>query len=195
MSIDQSLLDVIALSRSEYELIVQKLGREPNEVELGMFGALWSEHCGYKNSRPLLRLLPAEGSYVLTRRGAENARAGRIRDDRQRGTASAGLGQRAFRDFIREHDRRRVTRLVEIDSFERTIQSCTGQHRDRIGFLDRIFFREEPPDIQQGIDGKRHRDQNDDQQCAEKRASWRGTWGRQDVRVVLVPRPRRGPGL
>jgi phosphoribosylformylglycinamidine synthase len=75
VAIDQSLLDVIALSRSEYDLIVEELGREPNEVELGMFGALWSEHCGYKNSKPLLRLLPAEGAYVLTKRGAENAGA------------------------------------------------------------------------------------------------------------------------
>jgi phosphoribosylformylglycinamidine synthase II len=80
MAIEQSVLDVIALSREEYELIVQKLGREPNEVELGMFGALWSEHCGYKNSKPLLRLLPAEGAYVLTRRGAENAGAVDIGD-------------------------------------------------------------------------------------------------------------------
>ena len=75
MAVDQSVLDTIALCRDEYELIVQKLGREPNEVELGLFGALWSEHCGYKNSKPLLRLLPAEGAYVLTRRGAENAGA------------------------------------------------------------------------------------------------------------------------
>ena len=80
MAIDQSTLDVIALSRGEYELIVERLGREPNEVELGMFGALWSEHCGYKNSKPLLRLLPAEGAYVLTRRGAENAGAVDIGD-------------------------------------------------------------------------------------------------------------------
>ncbi|MCH8814832.1 MAG: phosphoribosylformylglycinamidine synthase subunit PurL [Chloroflexi bacterium] len=80
MTIDQSALDVIALSRDEYDLIVERLGREPNEVELGMFGALWSEHCGYKNSRPLLRLLPAEGSYVLTKRGAENAGAVDIGD-------------------------------------------------------------------------------------------------------------------
>jgi phosphoribosylformylglycinamidine (FGAM) synthase-like enzyme len=71
----QETLDTIALSRDEYELIVKRLGREPNEVELGLFGALWSEHCGYKNSKPLLRLLPAEGAYVLTRRGAENAGA------------------------------------------------------------------------------------------------------------------------
>jgi phosphoribosylformylglycinamidine synthase subunit PurL len=81
VAIDQSVLDTIALSRSEYELIVQKLAREPNEVELGLFGALWSEHCGYKNSKPLLRLLPAEGAYVLTRRGAENAGAVDIGDE------------------------------------------------------------------------------------------------------------------
>ncbi len=75
MAVDQTVLDSIALSRPEYDLIVDRLDREPNEVELGMFGALWSEHCGYKNSRSLLSLLPAEGPYVLTRRGAENAGA------------------------------------------------------------------------------------------------------------------------
>jgi phosphoribosylformylglycinamidine synthase subunit PurL len=75
VAVDDSVLNLIALSRAEYELIVERLGREPNEVELGMFGALWSEHCGYKNSKPLLRLLPAEGAFVLTRRGAENAGA------------------------------------------------------------------------------------------------------------------------
>ena len=80
MAIEQSVLDTIALSRDEYQLIVEKLGREPNAVELGLFGALWSEHCGYKNSKPLLRLLPAEGAYVLTKRGAENAGAVDIGD-------------------------------------------------------------------------------------------------------------------
>ncbi|HEU4760328.1 MAG TPA: phosphoribosylformylglycinamidine synthase subunit PurL, partial [Dehalococcoidia bacterium] len=80
MAVDQRVLDSIALSRDEYQLLIERLGREPNEVELGMFGALWSEHCGYKNSRPLLRLLPAEGAYVLTRRGAENAGAVDIGD-------------------------------------------------------------------------------------------------------------------
>ncbi len=75
MSVSQSFLDQIALNREEYEVIVSRLGREPNELELGMFGALWSEHCGYKNSRPLLRLLPSEGPFILTRQGAENAGA------------------------------------------------------------------------------------------------------------------------
>jgi phosphoribosylformylglycinamidine synthase II len=80
MTVEQRTLDSIALSREEYDLIVSRLGREPNEVELGIFGALWSEHCGYKNSRPLLGLLPAEGGHVLTKRGAENAGAVDIGD-------------------------------------------------------------------------------------------------------------------
>ncbi|MCA1588069.1 MAG: phosphoribosylformylglycinamidine synthase II, partial [Chloroflexi bacterium] len=62
------------LSEAEYDLIVQKLGRAPNEVELGMFGAMWSEHCAYKHSRPLLRRLPSRGPRVLVGPG-ENAGA------------------------------------------------------------------------------------------------------------------------
>ena len=64
----------------EYNLIVKLLGREPREVELGMFGALWSEHCGYKNSKPLLRLLPNKGPRILTQMGGENAGAVDIGD-------------------------------------------------------------------------------------------------------------------
>lgn len=75
MSVDQSLLEQIALSQEEYELIVSRLDREPNPVELGMFGALWSEHCGYKHSKPLLRLFPNTGPRVLTSMGRENAGA------------------------------------------------------------------------------------------------------------------------
>ena len=45
-----------------------------------MFGALWSEHCGYKNSKPLLRLFPTEGAHVLTKAGEENAGAVDIGD-------------------------------------------------------------------------------------------------------------------
>jgi phosphoribosylformylglycinamidine synthase II len=82
MSVDQAALDSVALSRAEYDLLVQRLGREPNEVELGMFGSLWSEHCGYKNSKPLLRLFPTGGDRVLTKAGAENAGAIDIGDGR-----------------------------------------------------------------------------------------------------------------
>jgi len=72
---DAETLALIALSVDEYEQIVGLLDREPNDTELGMFGAMWSEHCGYKNSKPLLRLFPSTGSQVLTTRGGENAGA------------------------------------------------------------------------------------------------------------------------
>ncbi|MCY3602836.1 MAG: phosphoribosylformylglycinamidine synthase subunit PurL [Chloroflexi bacterium] len=75
MAVEQEALDAVALSRDEYDLLVARLGREPNDVELGMFGSLWSEHCGYKNSRPLLRRFPSGGDRVLTRVGEENAGA------------------------------------------------------------------------------------------------------------------------
>ncbi len=70
---DQRTLDQLSLTREEYDRIVSLLDREPNEVELGMFGAMWSEHCGYKNSRPLLKMFPSEGAGVLTKVGEENA--------------------------------------------------------------------------------------------------------------------------
>ena len=64
----------VALSDAEYERILGLLGREPTPVELGMFGAMWSEHCGYKHSRPLLKTLPTEAPWVLEGPG-ENAGA------------------------------------------------------------------------------------------------------------------------
>ena len=75
MPVDDATLAQIALSRAEYERLVDLLDREPNEVELGMAGALWSEHCGYKHTRPLFRHFPTEGPRVLTEAGAENAGA------------------------------------------------------------------------------------------------------------------------
>lgn len=60
------------LSEAEFDDVVERLGREPNVLEAGVFGALWSEHCGYKNSRPLLRRLPTAGPQVLQGPG-ENA--------------------------------------------------------------------------------------------------------------------------
>ena len=80
MIVDQSLIEELSLSLEEYRLIVEQLGHEPNEVELGMFGAMWSEHCGYKNSKPLLRLLPNSGPRILTTMGGENAGAVDIGD-------------------------------------------------------------------------------------------------------------------
>lgn len=56
----------------EYEEIVRRLGRHPNKAELGMFGVMWSEHCCYKNSRPLLKQFPTQGERILVGPG-ENA--------------------------------------------------------------------------------------------------------------------------
>ncbi|WP_342596671.1 phosphoribosylformylglycinamidine synthase subunit PurL [Cyanobacterium aponinum UTEX 3222] len=57
---------------NEYEDIVNRLGRHPNKAELGMFGVMWSEHCCYKNSKPLLSQFPTEGDRILVGPG-ENA--------------------------------------------------------------------------------------------------------------------------
>src|ERR671918_1132380 len=60
-------------------MIVQKLGREPNQVELAIFSLMWSEHCGYKHSRPLLKTLPSEGGKLVLGPG-ENAGAVAVGD-------------------------------------------------------------------------------------------------------------------
>ncbi|MXY60367.1 MAG: phosphoribosylformylglycinamidine synthase subunit PurL [Chloroflexi bacterium] len=73
MPVSQETLDEIALTREEYDLIVSMIEREPNGVELGLFGALWSEHCGYKHSKPLLRGFPTTGEAVRVQAGEENA--------------------------------------------------------------------------------------------------------------------------
>jgi len=80
LTVPKETLKEVALSEKEYDLIVQQLGRKPNEVELGMFGSLWSEHCGYKHSRPLLKFLPSRGKRVLIGPGKENAGAVDIGD-------------------------------------------------------------------------------------------------------------------
>ncbi|HXV60776.1 MAG TPA: phosphoribosylformylglycinamidine synthase subunit PurL [Vicinamibacteria bacterium] len=60
------------LTRSEYDAIVQGLGREPNAIEIGLFSVMWSEHCSYKSSRIHLKNLPTEGPRVVQGPG-ENA--------------------------------------------------------------------------------------------------------------------------
>jgi phosphoribosylformylglycinamidine synthase subunit PurL len=60
------------LTQAEYGRILDMLGRTPTFTELGIVSALWSEHCSYKHSRPLLRTLPTRADYVLQGPG-ENA--------------------------------------------------------------------------------------------------------------------------
>ena len=62
------------LTAEEYDRILSRLGREPTYAELGLFSALWSEHCAYKHSRVFLSRLPQSGSHVLQGPG-ENAGA------------------------------------------------------------------------------------------------------------------------
>src|SRR5437764_3294375 len=64
----------LGLTEAEYELICEKQGRPPNQVELAMYSLLWSEHCAYKHSKKLLRTLPTEGPHVVMGPG-ENAGA------------------------------------------------------------------------------------------------------------------------
>lgn len=72
--IDERRLREVALTPEEYRAIVEQLKRPPNEVELGMLGVLWSEHCSYKSSKALLRRLPSTGPAVVQGPG-ENAGA------------------------------------------------------------------------------------------------------------------------
>ncbi|HEY6089483.1 MAG TPA: phosphoribosylformylglycinamidine synthase subunit PurL [Gemmatimonadaceae bacterium] len=60
------------LTKHEYERLMEMLGRTPTFTELGIISALWSEHCSYKHSRPVLKTLPTEAPYVLQGPG-ENA--------------------------------------------------------------------------------------------------------------------------
>jgi len=80
------------LSQADYEEILRRLGRAPNRAELGMFGVMWSEHCCYRNSRPLLAQFPTSGPRILVGPG-ENA-----------GVVDLGEGQRlAFKIESHNH--------------------------------------------------------------------------------------------
>ena len=60
------------LKTDDYLEICRRLNRPPNRNELGMFGVMWSEHCCYRNSRPLLKKFPTTGPRILLGPG-ENA--------------------------------------------------------------------------------------------------------------------------
>ena len=68
----QETYSSLGLSDFEYDRILELMGRAPNYLELSLLSVMWSEHCGYKNSRPLLRKFPNEGPRVLQGPG-ENA--------------------------------------------------------------------------------------------------------------------------
>ncbi len=70
----------VGLTEAEYQRIEALMGRAPNDLELGLFGALWSEHCSYKNSKALLSRLPHEGPHVVSGPGG-NAGVVRLSQD------------------------------------------------------------------------------------------------------------------
>jgi phosphoribosylformylglycinamidine synthase len=63
------------LTEAEYEKIKEILSREPNFTEFGIFSVMWSEHCSYKSSKPVLKLFPTSGENILVKAGEENAGA------------------------------------------------------------------------------------------------------------------------
>ena len=69
----------LGLTADEYDRIIERLGREPSYTELGLFSALWSEHCAYKHSRVFLSRLPTRAPHLLQGPG-ENAGAVDIGD-------------------------------------------------------------------------------------------------------------------
>lgn len=62
---EQRLYAEIGLTDEEYERVVTLLGRQPNWTETGLYSVMWSEHCSYKNSKPVLRRFPTKGPRVL----------------------------------------------------------------------------------------------------------------------------------
>jgi phosphoribosylformylglycinamidine synthase subunit PurL len=77
--ITPALIKEHGITPAEYERVVAMLGRAPTFTEIGIVSALWSEHCSYKHSRPLLRTLPTEAPWVLQGPG-ENAGVIAVKD-------------------------------------------------------------------------------------------------------------------
>src|SRR4051812_45964087 len=71
--ITPELVQKHGLTPDEYAKIKEILGREPGYTELGIFSVMWSEHCSYKNTRPLLKTFPTKSPKILVGAGEENA--------------------------------------------------------------------------------------------------------------------------
>ena len=73
IKVNAELAKNLGLTQEEFDEIKKLLGRIPNFTELGVFSAMWSEHCSYKNSRKLFKLFPTKGKQVLVGAGEENS--------------------------------------------------------------------------------------------------------------------------
>src|SRR2546426_895285 len=72
-TITADLIKQHGLTPEEYDKVKEILGRDPTYTELGIFSVMWSEHCSYKNSRPLLKTFPTRSPRILVGAGEENA--------------------------------------------------------------------------------------------------------------------------
>ena len=72
VKVDVELAKEMGLTEEEFNQIKKLIGKDPNFTELGVFSAMWSEHCSYKNSRKLFKLFPTKGKQVLVGAGEEN---------------------------------------------------------------------------------------------------------------------------
>ena len=72
-SVTPELVQKHGLTPEEYERVKGILGRDPSYTELGIFSVMWSEHCSYKNTRPLLKGFPTKSPRILVGAGEENA--------------------------------------------------------------------------------------------------------------------------
>src|ERR1051326_3791270 len=72
-AVTPELVQKHGLTPEEYEQVKSLLGRKPSYTELGIFSVMWSEHCSYKNTRPLLKTFPTKSPKILVGAGEENA--------------------------------------------------------------------------------------------------------------------------
>ena len=119
------LFEQLGLTRWEYERICDIQGREPTHVELAVFSLMWSEHCGYKHSKPLLKRFPTKADTCCRAQGerrhrGHRRRRGRGHEDREpqpslgRG-ALPGRGHRSGRHHPR-HLRHGARPICGLDS-------------------------------------------------------------------------------
>src|SRR2546421_3285741 len=142
---EQSLHRALGLTNSEYDRICELLSREPNHFELAVFSLLWSEHCGYKHSAPLLKRLPSAGERVLEGPG-ENA-----------GVIDLGDGEAvAFK--VESH-----THPSPVEPFQGAATGVGGILRDivamgarPVALLDGLRFGSDGWDLQRAVAGIGH---------------------------------------
>ena len=65
MKITNKIINKHGISSDEYKKIVNLIKRDPNLLELGIFSAMWNEHCSYKSSKKYIKTLPTKNNKVI----------------------------------------------------------------------------------------------------------------------------------